>query len=107
MIIGIDYHNTITSNPKLFTKLIDSLLGAQHTVCIVTAVRATNVAKTRHALRRVPRSHIEIIIFENYEDIPRLKLEACKRLGIKMMFDDMPEVCDLLAEHKIMTFRVK
>ncbi len=107
MIIGIDYHHTITNDPKLFIKLINTLLGAQHVVYIITAVKATNVAKTRHALRKIPCTHVEFVVFEDYEDIPKLKLEACKRLGVKMMFDDMLAVVELLSKHQIMTFQVR
>lgn len=106
MNIGIDYYKTITNDPKLFTKLINSLL-IDHQIYIITAVKVENIATVRHDIRKIPCTHLEIVIFENYEDIPRLKLEACKRLGIKMMFDDMVEVCELLTKHRILTAQIR
>lgn len=109
MITGLDYYGTITSEPKLFRQLSAALLAAGSTVYIITAVRTSNIAKTRQSIEhsKVPYTHIEFVIFEDFSNIPRLKLEACKRLGVKLMFDDLTEVCELLSKHRIMTAQIR
>lgn len=108
-IIGLDYYKTITNDPRLFRQLSAALLAAGCIVYIITAVHSKNIIKTRESIKRskVPSTHVEIVIFENFEDIPRLKLEACKRLGVKMMFDDLPLICELLAKHHIITAQIR
>lgn len=107
--IGIDYYRTITTDPKLFKKLATAYMAAEYPVYIITAVRRENVIKVQQSVEKsgVPHTHLEIIVFENYEDIPRLKLEACKRLGVKIMYDDMVETCELLAKYKIRTCQIR
>lgn len=107
--IGIDYYRTITNDPKLFKRLSTAYITAGYPVYIITAVRLENVAKVRQSVikSKVPHTHLEIVIFENYEDIPMLKLSACKRLGVKVMYDDMQATCELLSKHKIMTLQVR
>lgn len=107
--IGIDYYRTITNDPKLFKRVSGALMAAGYPVYIITAVRAENVSKVRESVKKskVPHTGLEIVVFSEYEEIPRLKLEVCKRLGIKMMYDDMSSTCELLAKHKILTCQVR
>lgn len=109
IIVGLDYYRTITNDPKLFRELSAALIAAGCTVYVITAVRSANVEKTRQSIKhsKVPSTYIEFVIFENFKDIPRLKLEACKRLGVKLMLDDLPEICKLLSEHRIMTAQIR
>ena len=107
--IGIDYNGTITKNPKLFKRLSAALLAAGYPVYIITAVRVPNVSATRHSIvkSKVPHTSIEIVVFREFDDIPELKLRACQRLGVKLMIDDMPATCELLAKNKILTLQVR
>lgn len=109
MIIGIDYYRTITSDPKIFRAICQPWIGAGYSVYVITAVRRNNITTTRESIRKrkVSYSGIEIVEFEDYEDIPTLKLAACKRLGVRLMFDDMPETCELLSKHGIMTAQIR
>lgn len=108
MIVGLDFNGTITKNPKLFKRLSAALLAAGYPVYIITAVRASNVSATRQSITKskVPHTAIEIVVFREFEEIPELKLRACQRLGVKLMIDDMPHTCELLAKHKILTLKV-
>lgn len=107
--IGIDYYRTITQEPKLFKRLATAYISAGYPVYIITAVRAENVSKVRQSVikSKVPHTRLEIVVFKNFEDIPKLKLEACKRLGVKIMYDDLEAVCTLLADNKIITCQVR
>lgn len=109
MIIGIDYYRTITTNPKIFRKLTATLLNQGCTIYIITAVRADKVALVKDSVKRskVPHTMLEVVVFKEFEDIPQLKLEACKRLGVRLMFDDLEQVCILLAENNILTAQVR
>jgi len=107
--IGIDFYKTISTNPKLFKRLAESYMSSGYPVYIVSAVALKNVSKLRENVKKskVPHTHLEIVIFDDYEDIAPLKLAACKRLGIKVMYDDMESVCTLLAANDICTLQVR
>lgn len=109
MIVGIDYYRTITKDPKLFKRLSASLLSVGYPVYIITAVRVSNVSATRHSIlkSKVPHTAIEIVVFRDFDEIPELKLNACKRLGVKLMIDDLPQVCELLGKNKILTLQIR
>lgn len=109
MTFGIDYYRTITMNPKLFRKLSSAILLAGYPVYIITAVRQDRAAIVREEVKRskVPYTFLELVIFKEFDDIPQLKLEACKRLGVKFMFDDLETVCTLLSKHGILTAQVR
>jgi len=105
MIVGIDFYGTIDKSPKTFRKLSEALLAQGHTVYIISAVK--NVSKLEEEVKKskVPYTHLEIILFKDYLDVPQLKLEACKRLGVKMMFDDREDTCELLSSKRILALR--
>jgi len=107
--IGLDFYRTITKDSKLFKRLAESYMAAGYPVYIISAVRKENVSRVIAQVKncKVPHSHLEVVEFTNYEDIPKLKLEACKRLGVKIMYDDMQETCELLAKYKIRTCQVR
>lgn len=107
--IGIDYYRTITVNPKLFKRVSGALMAAGYPVYIITAVRPQNVSGVRESVKKskVPHTQLEVVVFEEFDEIPQLKLEACKRLGVKMMYDDLPGVCELLAKHGIVTCQIR
>lgn len=107
--IGIDYNNTITKDEKLFKRLAGALLAAGYPVYIITAMKRPASQERLKQLRKtkVPHTAIEIVYFKDFTEIPRLKLQACQRLGVKLLFDDMPEVTELVSQHKILTCLVK
>lgn len=107
--IGIDYHGTISKYPKQYKRLAEAYALREIPVYIISAVKSKNVEKVRKEIikSRVPCSEIVIIPFTNFEDIPQLKLEACKRLGVKVMYDDMEAVCNLLSKNGIMALQVR
>lgn len=107
--IGIDYYKTITTDPKLFKRLATAYMAADYPVYIITAVHQKNVAKVKEEIRKskVPHTQVHVVVFTNYEDIPMLKLAACKELGVKIMYDDMEETCILLAKYKIRTCQIR
>jgi hypothetical protein len=72
-------------------------------------VKAENVSKVRESVKKskVPHTHLEIVVFNEFEEIAQLKLDACKRLGVKIMYDDLSSVCELLAKNKIITCQVR
>ena len=107
--IGIDYYRTITNDPKLFKRLAATYLAAGYPVYIITAVRKENKQKVLESIKRskVPHTSVEVVVFEDYTEIPKLKLEACKRLGVKIMYDDIVETCELLSGYHITTCQVR
>lgn len=107
--IGLDYYRTITAKPKLFKKLAEAYLAAGIPVYIITAVKRNNITPTLDSIKRsrVPCTAIEFVVFEDFEEIPQLKLAVCQRLGIKLMYDDLEEVTELLAKHRILTALIR
>ncbi len=108
MVVGLDYFGTISKNPKYFRKLAGAMLSLGYPVYIVTAVKPDRVGLIKKLVKdsKVPHTGLEILTFINFEDIPTLKLQACKQLSIDFMFDDMPEVCDILKAYGILTAQV-
>ncbi len=106
--IGLDYHQTISAHPKLFKKLATALMAQGSLVYIVTAVQRHRTAIVKDLVKKskVPHTGLEIVVYEDYDDIPQLKLQACKRLGVRLLFDDNPATCKLLKEHGILAVQV-
>ena len=109
MIIGLDYHNTITLNERFFSMFAGALIAGGFQVHIISALKNPCDPKHKREVERcrVPHTSIQIVYFKDYQEIPQLKYAACRRLGVKLMIDDMPSVCKLLAKNKIMTMQVK
>lgn len=107
--VGLDYHDTITKHEKVFKKLATALLAAGYEVHIISALKTpTNPQIKKEVLKcKVPHTSIELVYFKDYEEIAELKLQACKKLGVRIMFDDMPSVCKLLAKNGIATGQIR
>lgn len=108
MVIGLDFYGTVTRNNKIFRNIAQALIAQGHEVYIVSAVKRNNISKLKTELKhsKVPYSYLEIVPYENYWEIPELKLKACKRLGIRMLLDDNEDTCQLLSEQGILTAQV-
>lgn len=109
MVIGIDYFNTITKDEKLFRTLAAAYRSIGIPVFIISALKnPTNPERKKELLRcKVPNDGVEIVYFKDYEEIAELKLAVCKRLSVRLMYDDMPSVCKLLAKNGIITAQVR
>lgn len=107
MVYGFDYSGVISKYPKRFKKLATALLAQGDTVYIVSAKRHENVAKLRQDIKHFPCTRLEVVVHNDYLKIPELKLRACKRLGIRVMFDDREDICKLLSENGIMTGQIR
>lgn len=109
MVIGLDYHNTITRNEDLFSMLMTGWRDMGQQVYIISALKEgadpSKIYEREDCL--VPHDGIEIVYFNNYDEIPELKLEACCRLGIDILFDDMPAVTALCSANGILTCLVR
>lgn len=109
MVIGLDYHNTITRNEDLFSVLATAWREADIEVYIISALKEgadqSKVYEREDCL--VPHNGLEIVYFKEYSEIPELKLEVCNRLDIQLLFDDMPEVVKLCQTNGILTCLVK
>lgn len=113
MIIGLDFYKTISAYPKVFRILASSLTSEQHKVIIISAVgnSANKENYTRH-VRKFLKTHkitydsLHIVQFENDEEIPQLKLEACQTHKVQVYFDDRSDVCEILHKNGIVAMRV-
>lgn len=84
-------------------------MAAGYPVYIITAVRADKVSIVKDLVKKskVPHTSLEIVVFKEFEEIPQLKLEVCKRLGVRLLFDDLESVCTHLAAHGILTAQIR
>jgi len=109
MVIGLDYHNTITKDEKHFRRLAMAYISVGIPVYIISALKIptdTNIKK--EVLKcKVPNSGVELVYFKDFGEIAQLKLDVCKRLHITMMYDDMEAVCKLLAKNGIRTAQIR
>src|SRR6185437_4505877 len=101
MAIGLDYHNTITKDEKLFKRLALAYRSIGVPVYIISALKNPCDPKYKQAVLKckVPNDGVELVYFKDYGEIAQLKLDVCKRLGVKMMYDDMESTCKLLAKN--------
>jgi uncharacterized HAD superfamily protein len=113
MNIGFDFHRTIDLYPKEFSVLIGSLVSERNNISIISAVgKKVNTKNYRQRVvefleeNSIPFHHFEIIVFQDKSEIPKLKLESCKRNEISMYFDDRADVCDILIKNNILSFKV-
>lgn len=96
--LGIDYYGTIDQHPKVYKRLAENVLAGGGKVLIISAVKTSNIAVLREALRKskVPYSELCVVAFEDIAQIPRLKLAVCQANHVSMMIDDMVKVTELL-----------
>jgi hypothetical protein len=108
VIVGIDYHDTISTYPRLFKELAQQILSAGGSVHIVSAVGPSHEKEYTKAIRRcgVPYTSIEIIVYEQHWQAPKLKLHLAESLGIEMMIDDRLDTCQLFASRGILALKV-
>jgi hypothetical protein len=109
VVIGLDYHNTITKHERLFKRLAAVWIANGIPVFIISALKNPTDPKIKKEVDRckVPHTGVELVYFKDYEEIAELKLAACKRLSVSIMFDDMPSVCKLLAKNGIATGQIR
>jgi hypothetical protein len=109
MVIGIDFYGTISAYPRTFRKLSESFLTAGDQVYIISAAKRQNISILRDEIKKskIRYTALEIIVFDDYLKIPELKLLACKRLGIRLLFDDREDTCTLLARHGVLTAQIR
>lgn len=102
MRIGIDFYDTITDNPSKWRRYIKELTLEGHHVYIISAIHACNIDRLRSDFRHTRNAGALMpVVYDNFFDVPRLKYEACKRLGINVFIDDRKDTCDLLGLHGI------
>jgi len=109
VIIGIDYFGTIDKYPRQFKKLARAYLAAGYPVYIITAVKPDRVTAVERMVRasRMPYTELEIVTFEDFRQLAHLKLQAARKRGVRLMYEDIQEVCELLAHHGIMTAQIR
>lgn len=95
MKVGIDFYDTLTAYPEIYATMIQALEDSGVEVYIISAVKAENEERARRAIDNCDLAYTEvrIIVFEEYDQVPELKLWACKELGIQMMIDDRADTC--------------
>lgn len=109
MVIAFDYYKTISTHERYFKQLAVLYASIGTPVYIISALKnPVDLMKKKEVMKcKVVNNGVHIVPFTNYEDIPELKLQVCKRLGVTHMYDDMPEVCRVLSKENIVTFQVR
>lgn len=94
MVLGLDFYDTITAYPVALRKLATDVLEAGGSVHIVTAIKRVNEERTRRHVKdsRVPHTSLEIVFYEKYEEIPKLKIPVYKGLNCDIIVEDNIEV---------------
>lgn len=108
MILGLDYHDTISSYPDHFRFLARSVLAEGGQVHIISACSEANANKYGKQIMRakVPNTSIHMVVYEQHYQAPKLKLNLAKELGVTLMIDDRADTCALFAAHGIAALRV-
>lgn len=108
MKIGLDYWNTVSQNPDFFRELIGRLVWAEVEVYIITAVGHVrkHTVESDIASLGLNVTGVEVCVFDNKDEAPKLKYEACKRLGIQMFVDDRKDTCKYLFDRGIIALNI-
>ena len=95
MIVVLDLYGTITAQPKFFKMFAEFVLAAGGQVHVVTAVGPFNRKQALKDLRhsRVPYTSVEVVVFEEFHQVPALKMAVCERLKADMIIDDRDDTC--------------
>lgn len=109
MVIGLDYHNTVDKHFKLFKGLAHTWMTAGIDVYIITALKTPTDPQVKKEIERckIMKTGVEITYFRDYAEIPQLKLRACQKLGVTIMFDDSEAVCKFLNRSGIVTAQIR
>lgn len=88
--LGLDFYDTITTNPKLFKRLASAVLASGGSVYIISAVQAGNEKKARRAIQRshVPHTSLYVLPYASWHEVPTLKSKLAATLGIDIFIDD-------------------
>lgn len=103
MILGLDFYGVLDKHPQAFVELAQAVLGDGGEVHIITAVEPQNSLKIKARLNStpVPYTDYEIITYENWGDVPRLKFQAISARGIQLYIDDRKGTIDYLNKRGI------
>ncbi len=103
MRIGLDFHETITSHPKHFRDLVETILKGGGEVYIITAVELQNSKEILKLIKQcgIKYTDIDVITFTDYDKVPQLKLAKAKERKIDFMIDDRLDTCQLMTNRGI------
>lgn len=109
MRIGLNYHGTIDKNFNLFKGLTHVWVNNGIEVYVIAALKNPIDPNRRKEIEhcKVMKTGVEIIPFQDYTEVPALKLRTCRLLGITLMFDHTENICQLLAQNGIATCQVR
>lgn len=109
MNIGLDLNDTITAYPQELRWLAGMVLSDGGEVHIITAIKQGNEEFVERKLTaaRIKYTKVHIIHFDNYDDIPKLKLPLIEELAIDVYFDDNPAVNLYVSRKGIMACQIQ
>ncbi len=98
MRIALDIDDTITRHPQFFAFLSKALIDSDHKVYIISYRQGQEEVKADLAGYGI--SFTKLVLPSNddldHEGFYQWKATACRRLGIEVFFEDMPEVVNEL-----------
>jgi hypothetical protein len=94
MKIGIDFYGTITKDPKVYKLLAETVLAAEGSVYIITAIAEHNRKQVLKDIRKshVPYSEIHVVPYTEWHQVPGLKKQVAFKLELDMIIDDRLDV---------------
>jgi len=100
MVIAFDIDDTITRHPPFFSFLTKALVEAGHQVVIITfredrRMVSADLARMGIVFTKLVTSTTKDLLAA---DPDKWKARVCKRMGVEVFFEDMPEVLQHLGE---------
>ena len=113
MILGIDYHDTITYHPEFFRDLIKNW---NDKVYILSGTPESKRAEVMEGLEKLGITGYDelLLAFEykkedmtptHFEQMKKYKLDRIKEFGIKVYFDDNPIYVNYLRNEGVLVFQ--
>lgn len=116
MRIAFDIDGTITCCPEFFSVVSKALIAAGHKVYVISYREDREFAEQDLAEYGVVFDELVLPSEQEWQrsggenwrqEIGQWKAEACRRLGIDLLFDDMPEVVNAVGEKTVAFMAVR
>lgn len=97
MIIGIDWYDTMNLNIDAYLPLFKD-----NTCYIISAVKLENVERLERDVGPELRPYLQAVIFDDYNDVPKLKHRVAQSLNVELMIDDRLDTCEYFIGNAIL-----
>ncbi len=108
MKIGLDFYGTLEKWPNELGELAKTIIDSGGEVHIITACMAKQKMATEDKIRAsgIPHTSVEWCIFSDQNQVPEMKLRACRKLGVTLHIDDLDFIINHLNANGVLALKI-